>query len=1052
MNVINTIDEASSEREMQRSESEARDIIHDLDRLYTFPEERKTRWVWELLQNAKDVATVEGVNIYFKLSPDYLEFKHDGLPFKTKHLLAILYKTSTKSLSGEGGTTGKYGTGFITTHILNKKLNISGVHENNVGKRRFVIDIDRSAANLDEKIALPAMQKSLSETFMEISNITKSPSEDIKNNWHTFVYPLKSDSYSYAEKGLLELERNLAFTLLINSKIKSVCIETPTQQKIYNANAEETNIDGIRFISLDSKSGLLYQQLDKLIFGIPAVKDGLSFRLLPIYNQAVLFKEFPLIGTENFNLPLFVQHQDFHPTELRDGIRTKIISSDEEDPTANKNRSALIEFIKAYIIFIDKLMVAKVQDTFLFAKSGLPALVENYSNIDWFQTNIQEQIRNFILKASIVQTYSGLFIKIEDAKFIFPKQDENEELYLLASSLIPDQLPSKNSIQQWAEIITQDPDKWPDNIMMVEEDLIKLIPSTINLDKDESFEWLKKLYNYLHNNSLSHLGEKYPIYPNEAKRFCIRDDVKIHPAIDEEFKIVSKGLGKALDEVFLNRKVGNVEDIKPFDLLEFYNHLNKDLISDLKTDEATEEEIKAIFRICCLFRSDKAFKRENWLKIINQLLPKFTINKKIIYVDYENYWRSAELWSIKYICHLIEKSIKPTTFCDIYFEGHEESCFSWLNEFLAYIFELQEDSKEVILKRNIVPTQTDEFKSYDDFIYAEQESKFFDDTIKNIYKNFTDKGDPRRSIIDNRISFDGLRKKEVDILTKEIDKLFHDENIESKVKKGGNMNEMFLQLNNWFEQFSTATTLLPAFSNKRATLYVLALGEGFSKQIMEIQNSGKSIDDIKELAKIQLTIQEMKKFEDAASELGTSQLLAKAEEMLEAKRQIDRWKTIGKAAEIAFREALSQTEPNFEILNPDIGKDFVIIANGKEYAIEIKSVDAFKGNVNMSLRQGQTAVIENNRYALSVLTRPMDDQLVDKNYFIQVAKFVTDIGSQIGNTIELWNEGLSNLDTNSEIKVSLDDKKESVYISRNVWKSGISFGDFVILLKKYFEE
>lgn len=38
---VQVINEASLEREKQRSESEARDIIHDLDRLYTLPEERK---------------------------------------------------------------------------------------------------------------------------------------------------------------------------------------------------------------------------------------------------------------------------------------------------------------------------------------------------------------------------------------------------------------------------------------------------------------------------------------------------------------------------------------------------------------------------------------------------------------------------------------------------------------------------------------------------------------------------------------------------------------------------------------------------------------------------------------------------------------------------------------------------------------------------------------------------------------------------------------------------------------------------------------------------
>lgn len=1061
-------DEAGSEREKQRSESEARDIIHDLDRLYTCPEERKTRWVWELLQNAKDVANSGGVCIEFILTSDKLIFKHNGSPFQTKHLLALLYKTSTKSLSGEGGTTGKYGTGFVTTHILNKKIEISGVHENDTGKRRFSIEIDRSACSFDEATALTAVQKSLSETFQVISDIAKKPGENVQNNWNTFTYPLNSDTFTYAEKGIIELTKNLAFTLLINSvygnsdntgsfkTINEVSIETSTGKKSFVISNQETNIPNVKFASFDSEFGLLYKHQGKLIYGVPAIRQDDYFHISPLDHQAVLFKEFPLIGTENFNLPVLLQHKDFHPTELRDGIRTKVVSKDEEDPIAKKNRDALIEFVSSYKIFMLSLMEAKVKGTYLLAKSGLPEFIENYSNQDWFETNVQLPIRKFILEKKIVETTSGIFIEIEKAKFIPGDTIEKETFYSLASQLLPDQIPDKESIWEWSEIIAQDINNWPKGIILGIEDLVRFVPEMIDLKDEKSFEWLKDLYRFLDRCDAAHLGEKYPIYPNEVGTFCLRDTVAIHPEIDEEFKFVSEGLGRPLNNEFLNRKVGAVAGIKSFDLNEFYKDLNNTLINEVKIVTATEVHAKSIIRVCGLFRSDRALKREKWLDIISQLLPDLAPEKKIVFVDYENYWRSAEFWSIKYVCHLLEKAARPSVFAQNYFEGHEESCFAWLNDFLAYVFELQEDNREIILKRSIIPTQNDQFRSNEDYIYAEQDSRYFNNMIKDIYKNYTEKGDPRKCIIDTRISFENLDKKRRDVsaLTREIDKLFHDNNIESKVKKGGSLNEMFLQLNDWYEEFSKPNELLPTFSNKRTSLYVLALGEGFSKQIMEIQSSGKSIEDIAELAKIQLTTNEMKLLESAASELGTDQLLAKAQEMLDAKYQIERWKTIGKAAEEAFKESLLHVEPDFEILNPDIGKDFVIVANGKEYAIEIKSVESLKGNVNMSLRQGKTAVEEKNNYSLCVLTRPDSDQSIDKDYFIKEARFVKDIGFKIGDSIDIWNQGLRNLDTNADVKVSLDDKTESIYISRTIWKSGtsISFTEFVGALKDYFAQ
>lgn len=1048
------IDEADREREIQRSESEARGIIHDVQKLDTFPEEKKTRWVWELFQNAKDVAGDNGVDIHIRLFQDRLDFRHNGSPFKTKHLLAVLYKTSTKSLNGEGGTTGKYGTGFVTTHLLNRKVNISGVHENDEGKRRFAIEIDRSAANLDENISLKAMEDSLVKSFNAISEEIKKPSENISDNWNIFSYDLKSNFY--AEKGISELERNLAFTLLINSnRIRNVTIESPTEKKTYQTHKEITSIEGVNFVFLEGKTGLLYYESENLVFGVPAEKLDGVYNLLPINDQAILFKEFPLIGTEGFNLPVFIQHQHFHPTELRDAIRTKLNSKEDSDPIAQQNRKALIEFIDNYIPFVGKLIAAGIKGTYLFAKSGLPSFIEIYSDQTWFELHVQKPIRDMILEKEIVRTCSGKLKTIAQSKFILSDLSDNEDFFELASKLIPDQIPDSESIWHWKEIVLQDLNQWPEGIEFNVEEMVKLVPSLIDLNTESAFDWLKELYHFLDKNKLLHLGEHYPIYPNEEGEFCLRHEVSIHPDIDEEFKIVSAGLGRSLNKEFLHRRIGTVSGIKSFDLNEFYNQLNKNLIGDLKTDSATNEQIKSILRVCSLFKSDRALKREKWLEIVSQLLPELVSEKKIVSVDYENYWRSAEIWSIKYVCHLIEEVGKPSVFAKNYFQGHEESFFRWLNDFLKYVFELQEESREVILKKAIMPMQNDRFRSNEDFTYAEMDSRYFDDDIKDIYKDYTVKGDPRSYIIDTRVSFENLhsKRRDVSILTLEIDKLFHDENIESKVKKDGPLNKVFLQLNDWYEKFPNANVLLPTFSGKRASLYVLALGEGFSKQIMEIQSYGKSIEDITELAKIQLTTGEMKLFESVVLELGADQILAKAQEMIDAKQQIERWKAIGKVAEVAFQEALSFVEPDFEILNPDKGKDFVVLAKGKEYAIEIKSVEALKGNVNMSILQGETAVIEKDSYALCVLTRPTDNNtVIDKDYFIRESRFVPNIGYKIGNSVQIWNQGIQNLDSSVDVKVVFDSRSESVYINREVWRKGKTFEEFVSILKSYYAQ
>src|SRR5690606_9733914 len=113
-------------------------------------------------------------------------------------------------------TTGKYGTGFVTTHILSKKLSIIGVHKNASGERKFNIEVDRSAASLEETEALKQMKLSIKATFDKINAIDSLPVEIFEDYNHSFIYYLTGASKHYAEKGLEELEKNVIFTLLIN--------------------------------------------------------------------------------------------------------------------------------------------------------------------------------------------------------------------------------------------------------------------------------------------------------------------------------------------------------------------------------------------------------------------------------------------------------------------------------------------------------------------------------------------------------------------------------------------------------------------------------------------------------------------------------------------------------------------------------------------------------------------------------------------------------------------------------------------------------------------
>ena len=86
------------------------------------------RWVWELMQNAKDIPNKYGkVSIKIDLTANKLIFSHNGNPFSLENVIGLVQQTSSKnSTNNDKNVTGKFGTGFISTHILSKKITVKG--------------------------------------------------------------------------------------------------------------------------------------------------------------------------------------------------------------------------------------------------------------------------------------------------------------------------------------------------------------------------------------------------------------------------------------------------------------------------------------------------------------------------------------------------------------------------------------------------------------------------------------------------------------------------------------------------------------------------------------------------------------------------------------------------------------------------------------------------------------------------------------------------------------------------------------------------------------
>src|SRR5215471_2544720 len=80
----------------------AQSIFKYLEDLENRREQVKHRWIWELLQNARDAATQESsVQIWIEYTEGLLTFRHNGKPFTDEEISHLIFHGSTKS-TGDG--------------------------------------------------------------------------------------------------------------------------------------------------------------------------------------------------------------------------------------------------------------------------------------------------------------------------------------------------------------------------------------------------------------------------------------------------------------------------------------------------------------------------------------------------------------------------------------------------------------------------------------------------------------------------------------------------------------------------------------------------------------------------------------------------------------------------------------------------------------------------------------------------------------------------------------------------------------------------------------
>lgn len=294
-------------RNIQLLRNDARRIRTKVQEARANPLDAGTRWPFELLQNAYDAGPRQprsSVTISFGWAPVSsgfrVWFQHDAAPFAPQDIAALLSGGSNKEFESLT-TTGRFGTGFLSTHVLSLQVLVEGLLEVGNKVAYFSIPLDRAG----DEGAIAQNAEGAAEALRDIEATTVEDGiPSARFEWYV------GDLETYA-RGVAALELALPYVFGTCPHLGRVSIRAANgegETHTWEGSLPRTpSIDGIAWVERDIQGA----NADVSVFRVGSPTGGPASALFcirdgevlpPSVGLARLFLRFPLRGTASFPL------------------------------------------------------------------------------------------------------------------------------------------------------------------------------------------------------------------------------------------------------------------------------------------------------------------------------------------------------------------------------------------------------------------------------------------------------------------------------------------------------------------------------------------------------------------------------------------------------------------------------------------------------------------------------------------------------------------------------------------------------------------------------
>lgn len=642
----------------------------------------KKRWIWELIQNAKDTIALDSqrdkINIRIDIDGDVVKFRHDGNPFTAKARYALLYKYSGGKENQE--STGRFGTGFLTTHCLSKIVTIeSNLYSNKECTELCGFEVTMYRDGLIESELIEGLRK-----MRESEKFFQQPFE-----WTTFTYHVNSDSGREAIKlGVENFHENIAQTMLFCKELNSVELNengTITRIKRLPQNNAE---DGVILSEFEFETSNNTYKRRFLLSHYEGFSQELSGRYRANRNLrldvAIELDEnnnivnhidktshycvLPLVGIENqLNEPVIVNSPDFEPDSERQSLMLEGRDWNEEKNVITETGINQLIYAQVFPLYenLVKFLSTNKYGCLYYLAAGLDK-AKTHKNLDkdWYVPNVIHIYRDILLKYDVVKSYnSNSYKKLSECIIVKEATLDNENmLYSLLTSLYPDKLINENhewSLHLWRSNL----DLWSTKELCTDIES-KENWSALPVVSENIANWYNQFLKYISDYDIRLLSE-YALLPNMNGDLLKKETEGFQQGQNVSPFIISllQSLGEDKTSLLLHSDIVAISLDSKYNSQSYsadVNKLAKAIISKTYSIQEHEKLTKLLPLISVLPNNEEKYSRE----FIQKRKYCFNICKDLFQLEalsieednnlLEGAWKETDEWVI---CHILN-SIK----------------------------------------------------------------------------------------------------------------------------------------------------------------------------------------------------------------------------------------------------------------------------------------------------------------------------------------------------------------------------------------------------------